>query len=63
MSLVKKQPVGANYNQSVRRIENEDNYQLKRCDLDIKPNSHDYPTKKSMALVRRMKVLILGIKG
>ena len=31
--------------------------------LNIIPNSLDYPTKKSMALVRRMKVLILGMKG
>ena len=44
-------------------IENEDNYQLDRCDLDITANSHGYLTKKYMVLVRRMTVLILGIKG
>ena len=38
-------------------IENEEYYQLKRCDLDITPNSYDYPTKKSMVLVRRMKIV------
>ena len=42
--------------------ENED-YQFKRCDLDITPNSHDYPTKNSMVLVGRMNVLIVGLKG
>ena len=40
-------------------IENEDNYQLTRSDLDITPNIRDYPTKQSMALVRRRNVLIL----
>ena len=43
-------------------IENRDFYH-KRCDLDITPDSHDYPTKKSMVLVWRMNVSILGIKG
>ena len=33
--------------------------QLERCDLDITPNSHGYPTKKSMVLVRRMNVSIV----
>ena len=33
-----------------------------KCDLDISPNSHDYPTKKSIVLVRRMKFSILGMK-
>ena len=41
-------------------IENEDNYQLTRSDLDITPNIRDYPTKQSMAFVRRRNVLILG---
>ena len=36
---------------------------IKRCDLDITSNSHDYPTKKSMVLVRRMNSWILGMKG
>ena len=31
------------------RIEKEEDYQLKRCDLDITPNFHDYPTKKSIS--------------
>ena len=44
-------------------IKNEEYYQLKRCDLDRAPNSHDYPTKKSMVLVRRKNVSILGMKG
>ena len=42
-------------------IENEDYYQLKRCDLVRTPNSHDYPKEKSMVLVRRMNVLISGM--
>ena len=51
------------WNVSQTGTENKENYQLKRCDLDITPNFHDYPTKKSMVLVRRMNVLILGMKG
>ena len=43
-------------------IEKEDNYQLKRCGFDLTPNSYDYPTKKSMVLVRRINVSILGVK-
>ena len=38
-------------------------YQLKRCDLEITSNSHDYPTKKAMELVRRMNISIVGVKG
>ena len=38
-------------------------YQRLRCDLDITPNSHDYPTKKSTELVRRINDPILGMKG
>ena len=44
-------------------IENEDNYQLNRYDVDIVPNSHDYPRNKFMLPVRRMNVLVLGMKG
>ena len=44
-------------------IENEDYYQLKRCDCDITPNSHDFPTKYSIVLGGRMNILILGTKG
>ena len=44
-------------------IENEDYYQLKRFDLDMVPNSHAYPTKKSMILVGRMNFSILGMNG
>ena len=36
---------------------------LKRRDLDITPNYHDYPTAKSMVLVKGINVLILGMKG
>ena len=36
---------------------------LGRCDCDVTPNSHHYPKKKSMALFRRMNILILGMKG
>ena len=36
---------------------------LKRCDIDVTPNSHDHPTKKSMVLVGRINVSIVGIKG
>ena len=28
----------------------------------LTPNSHDYPTKKSMSLVRRMNVSLFGVK-
>ena len=48
---------------SVRCIENEDYNQLKRCDLDITPNSHVYQTKKFIGRVKRMNVSILGMKG
>ena len=49
---------------SVRQCsENEDNHQVKRCDTDITPNTHNYPTKKFMVLVRRMKVSIFVMKG
>ena len=33
------------------------------CDLDMIPNSHDYPTNKSVVLVKRMNISILGMKG
>ena len=34
-----------------------------RCDVDMTPNSHDYPKKKSLVLVRRMNISILAMKG
>ena len=34
------------WNVSQTGFENDDNYQLNRCDLDMAPNSRDYPTKK-----------------
>ena len=34
-----------------------------RCGLDITPNSHDYPTKKAIILVRRMNASILRMEG
>ena len=49
---------------SVKQIanKNEENYQL--CDiLDTTINSQEYPTKKCMVLVRRIKFQILGVKG
>ena len=33
------------------------------CDLNMIPNSHDYPTNKSVVLVKRMTISILGMKG
>ena len=36
---------------------------IKRIKRNISLNSHDYPTKKSMVLVRRMIILILRMKG
>ena len=49
-----------NFNEmSVRQILRMTN----RCGLDKTPNSHEYPAKKSMVLVRRMYVSILGMKG
>ena len=48
------------WNVSQAGIENEDYHQLKRCDLNITPNSHDYPTKKSIVSVKGMNVSILG---
>ena len=38
---------------------------LKMCDLllDITPNYHNYPTKESMARVKRMNVSILRMKA
>ena len=41
-------------------MEIEENYQLNRCDLNIMPSSHDYPTKNYMVLVRRINLSILG---
>ena len=49
------------WNVSQTGIGNEGYCQVKRCDLDITPNSHDYPTKNSLALVGRMIVLIVGM--
>ena len=40
-------------------IENEVIYQLKKCDLDITPSSHDCPKIECMALARRMNVSML----
>ena len=51
------------WNVSQRGIENEDCYQLNRCDLDITQNSHDYPTKDSMVLVGTINVSIMGKKS
>ena len=50
------------YNISHTVIENEDYYQLKRCNLDMTPNLHDYKTKNSMVLVGKMNVLIVGMQ-
>ena len=33
--------------QGLTGIENDDYYQLKRCNLDITPDSHNNPTTKS----------------
>ena len=57
------QDVNSPHNSSQVSIENEVNYQLKRCEFDITPNSYDYSTKKPIVLIRRMNVLILGMKG
>lgn len=43
-------------------IENDDYDQLKRCDLDMTLNSHDYLTKNFVVLVGRLNVSIMGMK-
>ena len=36
---------------------------LRGVNLDMTPNSHDYRTKKSVVLVRRINISILEMKG
>ena len=52
-----------NFNVSQTGIENEDYYQLERCDPDVTPKSHDYPSRNSMVLVERMNVSIVEMNG
>ena len=46
----------------VRQVLRMKNIISLRCDLDITPNSHDYRTRKSMFLVGRINVSIVGMK-
>ena len=53
-----------NFNEiGLTSIENEDYYQFQRFYLDITPNSDDYPTKNSMALVGRINFSFVRLRG